>query len=107
MSRKNPKPVEDSSGNVFADLGFPHPAREELKARLTLRIYRLIRERGLTQARAGVILGIAQPHVSSLMRGRSGCFSAERLMEFLTALDQDVEITIRPKRKAHGEVVVR
>jgi hypothetical protein len=41
------------------------------------------------------------------MRGQSGSFSAERLMEFLTALDQDVEITIRPKRKAHGEMVAQ
>lgn len=103
MSRKSPIPVEDSSGNIFADLGFPHPAREELKARLTLRIYRLIRERGLTQARAGAILGIAQPHVSNLMRGRSGSFSAERLMEFLTALDQDVDIAVHPKSDPQGK----
>ena len=98
--------VTEGSGNVFADLGFPNAEREKLKARLTLEIYRLIRERGLTQTRAGEILGIKQPHVSGLMRGQSGAFSVERLMDFLTALGQDVEITVRPTRKERGEVSV-
>jgi predicted XRE-type DNA-binding protein len=98
--------VKDGTGNVFADLGFANPEREQLKARLTLEIYRLIKKRDLTQAEAGVLLGIKQPHVSSLMRGRSGTFSVERLMDFLTALGQDVEITVRPTRKHHGELSV-
>ena len=101
--------VEQGSGNVFRDLGFPHPEREQLKADLTLQIYRLIKQRGLTQAEAGEILGIRQPHVSALMRGRSGAFSVERLMRFLTALGQDVQVTVRSTRKRQGElsVVVR
>jgi len=98
--------TEKGSGNVFSDLGLPHPERELLKSRLTLQIYRLIKARGLKQAEAGKILGIKQPHVSALMRNRSGTFSVERLMEFLTALGQDVEITVRPTRKGHGEVSV-
>ena len=96
--------VKEGTGNVFRDLGFPNPQREQLKARLTLQIYRLIKDRELTQAEAGQILGIKQPHVSGLMRGQSGNFSVERLMNFLTALDQDVEITVRPTRRGHGEV---
>ncbi len=96
--------VKQGSGNIFADLGFPNPEREQLKARLTLQIYRVIKRRGLTQAEAGEILGIKQPHVSGLMRGQSGNFSVERLMDFLTALGQDVEITVRPTRREHGEV---
>lgn len=101
--------VEQGSGNVFRDLGFPHPERERLKADLTLRIYRLIKQRGLAQAEAGEILGIRQPHVSALMRGRSGAFSVERLMRFLTALGQDVQVTVRSTRKRQGalSVVVR
>jgi predicted XRE-type DNA-binding protein len=106
MPRKARARVVEGSGNVFADLGFPNPQREQLKAHLTLRIYRLIKERGLTQTQAGEILGIKQPHVSVLMRGQSGTFSVERLMDFLTLLGQDVEITVRPKRKSHGEVSV-
>jgi len=93
-------------GNVFADLGLPNPERELLKARLTLEIYKIVRERGLTQARAGELLGIKQPHVSALMRNRAGNFSVGRLMEFLTALGQDVEITVKPTRKAQGEMSV-
>jgi len=98
--------VKDGSGNVFADLGFPHPEQEELKARLTLLIYRTIKARKLTQVKAGVVLGITQPRVSSLMRGQSGNFSVERLMELLTALGHDIEIAVRPTRKQHGEVSV-
>jgi predicted XRE-type DNA-binding protein len=106
MKKSSGTRVTEGSGNVFADLGFPNPEREQLKARLTLQIYRLIRDRGLTQAEAGKILGIQQPHVSGLMRGQSGAFSVERLMDFLTALGQDVEITLRPTGKEHGEVSV-
>jgi predicted XRE-type DNA-binding protein len=96
--------AERSSGNVFADLGLPHPEQELLKARLTLQIYRIIKQRGLTQTQAGEILGIQQPRVSALMRNRAGAFSVERLMDFLTALGQDVEITVIPTRKPHGQV---
>jgi predicted XRE-type DNA-binding protein len=98
--------AEKSSGNIFADLGLPHPERELLKAKLTLEIYRLIRKRNLTQAEAGRILGIKQPHVSALMRNRAGSFSVERLMDFLTALGQDVEISVKPARERRGEVYV-
>ena len=96
--------VKQGSGNIFRELGFPNPEREHLKARLTLAIYRLIKDRGLTQTEAGQILGIKQPHVSSLMRGQSGNFSVERLMDFLTSLGQDVEITIKPTRREQGVV---
>jgi predicted XRE-type DNA-binding protein len=104
--RKTTITAEKGSGNVFADLGVPHPEREQLRARLTLQIYRIIKERELTQAQAADILGIKQPHVSVLMRNRAGSFSAERLMEFLTALGQDVEITVKPTRRPHGQMSV-
>lgn len=104
--RKTKVAVRQGSGNVFADLGLPNPEQELLKARLTLQIYKIVKERGLTQAQAGVILGIKQPQVSALMRNRAGNFSVGRLMEFLTALGQDVEITVRRTRKAHGEMSV-
>jgi predicted XRE-type DNA-binding protein len=97
---------ENGSSNIFADLGFPHPEQELLKARLTLQIHRIIKARRLTQVRAGEILGIKQPHVSLLMRNRSGNFSVERLMDFLTALGHDVEIRVKRTRKPHGEVSV-
>ena len=98
--------AKESSGNVFADLGLPNPEQELLKARLTLQIFRIVKERGLTQAQAGEILGIKQPHVSALMRNRAGNFSVGRLMEFLNRLGQDVQITVKPTRKAQGEMSV-
>jgi predicted XRE-type DNA-binding protein len=97
---------EEGSGNIFADLGLPHPEQELLKARLTLQIYRIVKARHLTQAQAGEILGIKQPHVSLLMRNRPGTFSVERLMDFLTALGHDVEIRVKRTRKAHGQLSV-
>ena len=97
---------EVSSGNVFADLGFPNAEQELMKAQLTLQIYRIIKHRGITQAEAAKTLGIKQPHVSLLMRNRAGTFSVGRLMEFLTALGQDVEVTVRPTRREHGEMSV-
>jgi predicted XRE-type DNA-binding protein len=107
MKTKNKRiRAEEGGDNVFADLGLPHADQELLKARLTLQIHKLITTRGLTQAEAGEILGIKQPHVSALMRNRSGMFSVERLMQFLTDLGQDVEITVRPTRKQHGRMSV-
>jgi predicted XRE-type DNA-binding protein len=106
MAKKRRIEHEESSGNVFADLGLPNPDQELLKANLTLQIFRAINARKLTQAEAGKILGIPQPHVSDLMRGRARAFSAERLMQFLTALGHDVEIRVKRRRKAHGQVSV-
>ena len=97
---------KSSGGNVFADLGIPHPEQELLKARLTLQIYRIIKARRVTQTQAGEILGIQQPQVSLLMRNRSGNFSVERLMDFLTALGHDVEVRVTRTRKDHGQLSV-
>jgi predicted XRE-type DNA-binding protein len=98
--------VTESSGSVFADLGIPNPAQELLKAQLTLQIYTILKNSGMTQVEIAKILGVQQPQVSLLMRNRAGNFSVGRLMEFLTALRQDVEITVRPTRKEHGALSV-
>jgi predicted XRE-type DNA-binding protein len=98
--------VTEGSGNVFADLGLPNPEQELLKAQLTLQIYTILKGSGMTQVEIAKILGVQQPQVSLLMRNRAGNFSVGRLMEFLTALRQDVEITVRPTRKEHGTLSV-
>jgi predicted XRE-type DNA-binding protein len=98
--------VTEGSGNVFADLGLPDPEQELLKAQLTLQIYTILKASGLTQVEIAKILGVRQPQVSLLMRNRAGNFSVGRLMEFLTALRQDVEIIVRPTRKEHGALSV-
>ncbi len=108
-TRKRHNPVTrvtEGSGNVFADLGFPNPEQELLKAQLTLQIYSILKDSGMTQVEMAKILGVQQPQVSLLMRNRAGNFSVGRLMEFLTALRQDVEITVRPTQKEHGSLLV-
>ena len=98
--------VTEGSGNVFADLGLPNPEQELVKAQLTLQIYTILKASGLTQVGLAKILGVQQPQVSLLMRNRAGNFSVGRLMEFLTALRQDVQITARPSLKPHGSLSV-
>lgn len=98
--------ITEGSGNVFADLGLPNPEQELLKAQLTLQIYTILKDSGMTQVEIAKILGVQQPQVSLLMRNRAGNFSVGRLMEFLMALRQDVEITVRPTRKEHGALSV-
>jgi predicted XRE-type DNA-binding protein len=94
-----PVNIEESSGNVFADLGFKNPEELVAKAQLVQRICDIIAERRLTQVRAARLLGIDQPKVSALMRGKLDGFSTDRLFRFLNALGSDVEIVIRPARR--------
>lgn len=89
-----------SSGNVFADLGVPNPEEALAKAELAHKIIVLIRERGLTQVQAAKLLGIDQPKVSALIRGRLTGFSLERLMRFLLLFGQDIKITVQASRGA-------
>jgi predicted XRE-type DNA-binding protein len=87
-------PIEPGTGNVFADLGLPHPDLALAKARLVQRIRELIAERGVTQTKAAELLGLDQPKVSALVRGRVEGYSLDRLFRFLTALGQRVEIVV-------------
>ncbi len=97
-----------SSGNVFADLGLPNPEEALAKAELAHKITVLIRERGLTQAQAGKVLGVDQSKVSALIRGRLAGFSLERLMRFLLLLGQDIKITVQasPDARSKARVMV-
>jgi len=100
MSKK-PLPAHDiGSGNIFADLGVPNAEEHQLKAALVVQLGRLIKERKLSQIGAAELLGIKQPDLSKMLRGHYRRYSVARLMRMLTALDQDVEITTRPHRKA-------
>jgi predicted XRE-type DNA-binding protein len=92
--------AQESSGNVFADLGLPDADERLLKAGIVSELHRLIKARGLTQVRAAKLVGIHQPDLSRLLRGDFEDYSAERLMKMLTAFEQDVEIVVRPNRRA-------
>ena len=99
---------EESSGNVFKDLGLPNPEERLAKARLASLIYDIIEERGLTQVEAAKILSISQPKVSVLRNGRLAGFSIERLFSFLRKLDRDIEIVVRkrPKDRPEAEISI-
>ena len=86
------------SGNVFADLGRPDAVEALLKADLARQIGRIIGERQLTQTDAATLLGADQPKVSALLRGKLSGFSLDRLVRYAAALDQDVQIVVRPKK---------
>jgi predicted XRE-type DNA-binding protein len=97
-----------SSGNVFADLGFRDAAERQTKVRLAIAINDVLQCRGLSQGKAAELLGINQPKVSALSKYRLEGFSVERLMRFLTSLNQDIEIVIRnrPRARRPGRVFV-
>jgi predicted XRE-type DNA-binding protein len=92
--------VEIGSGNIFADLGLPDAGTHFLKAQIVSEIYRLTNERKLTQASAGKLMGISQPEVSRMFKGNFREYSIERLIGFLTSFNRDVEIIVRPRKKA-------
>ena len=92
--------VEVGSGNIFADLGLPDADTHFLKAKIVSEIYRIATDRKLTQVQVGKKLEISQPEVSRMFKGHFREYSIERLMEFLTSFDRDVEIVVRPHKKA-------
>jgi predicted XRE-type DNA-binding protein len=93
---------EESSGNVFADLGLPNPEELLAKAEVARQIGKIIKKKKLTQTKAAKILGIDQPKVFSILHGYLTGFSLERLFRFLNDLGQDVNIEITPAKSSHG-----
>ncbi|HVN82098.1 MAG TPA: helix-turn-helix transcriptional regulator [Terriglobia bacterium] len=103
------KPVTKSSGNVFEDLKLVNSKELLVRAELARQVYLIIKKRGLTQIAAANLLGLKQPDVSLLMRGRLSRFSTDRLIELLNTLNRDVDIVIKPnpssKRKGTVKVI--
>ena len=87
-----------SCGNVFAHLNLPDPELLLAKAKMSIKVERLIKARRLTQSQAAKLMGLTQPNVSDLLRGRLDGFTLDRLFRCLDALDQEVEIIVRPKK---------
>ena len=100
--------ITRGTGNVFADLGYADADERQTKLRLAHAINNVIARRRLTQAGAAEKLGVNQPKISALANYKLDGFSIERLMIFLTALDQDVEISIKnkPRSRAAGRISV-
>ena len=93
MSKKE---YEIGSGNVFKDLGLPNAEEHLVKAQLVFKIDTILKKRRLKQVEAATLFGVRQPDVSKMLRGDFRQFSVERLLRFLVALDQDVQIVVKP-----------
>jgi predicted XRE-type DNA-binding protein len=96
------KEFEDGSRSVFRGTGVPNADDHFVKAQLVFKIDALMKERGLKQVEAAELFGIRQPDVSKLLCGEFRQFSVERLLRFLVALDQDVEISVKPHRDSRN-----
>ena len=95
--------IEESSGNVFEDLDLPDAEELFLKATLGFEVFQIIGKRKLTQAVAAEVLGVKQPEISRLKKGKFNHYSVERLMTFLTRLNRDIEIRIIPSENREGK----
>ena len=93
--------VTRSSGNVFKDLGFPEDKAEHLRVRadLLIQIQKALKARGLKQAEAAKVLGVTQPRVSDLARGRIDLFSVDGLIDMLARLGIRVRLVVTPSRR--------
>jgi predicted XRE-type DNA-binding protein len=100
--------ITRGTGNIFADLGYADAEERQTKLRLAHAINGVITRHRLSQAGAAEKLGVNQPKVSALANYKLAGFSVERLMTFLTALDQDVEIVIKnkPRSRTAGRISV-
>lgn len=102
MPGKTKDKITRSSGNVFADMGLPDAAELDTKARLGAAINLIVKREHLTQAEVASALGVNQPKVSALLHYKLDGFSVERLMHFLVALGQDVEIVVKNKPRTRS-----
>ena len=96
LNKKPREKVFKGSGNVFADIGLPDAEEHLVKAKLVFKIDALMKLRGLKQVEAAELLGVRQPDISKMLCSDFKQFSVERLLRFLVALGQDVEIVIKP-----------
>lgn len=101
MARKSK--ITKSSGNIFADLDLPDSGEHYVKAHLVMLIGQIIHKRELTQVQAAAKMGIKQPDVSKLLRGRFEGFSLQRLMLFIQHLGLDIEIKVKKPSKPQQE----
>lgn len=94
--------IEKSSGNVFADLGFPPEEAANLSVRsdLMIQLRKRLDHLKLTQRQAARLLGVSQPRVSDLIRGRIDRFSVDMLIKLLGKAGVEVRLTVRAKSRA-------
>lgn len=91
--------VTPSSGNVFADLGFPVEEAENLRVRadLMIAIKKLIKEKGWTQQEAARQFGVSQPRISEISQGKIELFTVDKLINMLAHVGQQVSVQVSDK----------
>lgn len=94
--------IEEGSGNVYADLELANAAEMQVKARLAAKIGEIIKYRHLTQTQAAEILGMPQPKLSGMLRGRFRGISEAKMLDCLNRLGRDVEIVVRKSPRSHA-----
>jgi len=92
--------IKKGSTNVYADLGLADAAGMLVKARLAAKIAEIIKQRRLTQVRAAAIIGMPQPKLSGMLRGRFRGISEIKMLQCLNRLGRDVEIVVRERSRA-------
>ncbi len=102
MARKTRVKITPSSGNVFRDLGFSPEEAEHLLVRsdLMIAVQKALDRRGVTQADAAKLLGVTQPRVSDLLRGRIDLFSSDALIDMLARLGIRVRLVLSRRAAA-------
>ena len=95
------KSIQRSTGSVFRDLGLDAEEAENLRirAKLIIALTEHLKSRRITQARAARLLGVTQPRISDLVRGKIQCFSVDSLIELLGRAGLHVEVTTRKGRR--------
>jgi predicted XRE-type DNA-binding protein len=95
---------EESSGNVFADLGLDDADEMFMRGKIGIQVVKLLKERSLKQREISELLGIAQPEVSHLMKGEFQRFSEGKLLMFLKRLDTEITLHIRDRSIPTGRL---
>lgn len=100
--------IEKSSGNVCEDLGTPEASEMQVKSQLAAKIGEIIKARHLTQVQAAEILGLTQPKLSQMLRGKFRGISESKMMDCLLLLGRDVQIVIKsaPRSRKEGRIEV-
>ena len=100
-------PLQLAPNNVFAKMGLPNADEHLIKAQLVFRIDTIMKSRKMRQTEAAELFGVRQPDVSKMLRGEFRQFSVERLMRFLVALGNDVEIVVKPHTEMNSKPFLR
>ena len=90
--------IEESSGNVFADIGFADAGEMKVKAKLAQSIHSIIKQKKLSQQKAANIVGLTQPKLSLLLTGQFRGISEAKMIQCLNRLGRDVDIVIKSRQ---------